>query len=283
MSTFTLSIFNLFGGFVMAKNVIPDWLIWVYWFVPDSYTLRGLCVNQYRAAKFDVCVYDDVDYCAEYDMKMGEYLLKQYAVPSGHYWVWIDVIYLCCIYVFFMGLGAFVLEYKRYDGPGNVSLKPKHDINADKPEVGKITGKILLNGYEANDLAIRRATGYCEQMDVHSDASTIRESLTFSAFLRQDSDIPESKKYDTVNECLDLLDMHEIADKIVRGCSQEQMKRLVELAAQPSILFLDEPTSGLDAHSAKLIMDGPSSDVFFLFDHLLLLKRGGESVFVGEL
>ncbi|KAG7378889.1 hypothetical protein PHYPSEUDO_009321 [Phytophthora pseudosyringae] len=27
----------------------------------------------------------------------------------------------------------------------------------------------------------------------------------------------------------------------------------------------------------------PSSDVFFLFDHLLLLKRGGESVFVGEL
>ncbi|KAG3082149.1 hypothetical protein PI125_g20005 [Phytophthora idaei] len=97
--------------------------------------------------------------------------------------------------------------------------------------------------------------------------------------------------------------MHEIADKIVRECSQEQMKRLaigVELAAQPSILFLDEPTSGLDAHSAKLIMDGvrkvadsgrtimctihqPSSDVFFLFDHLLLLKRGGESVFVGEL
>ncbi|GMF60948.1 unnamed protein product [Phytophthora fragariaefolia] len=81
------------------------------------------------------------------------------------------------------------------------------------------------------------------------------------------------------------------------------MKRLtigVELAAQPSVLFLDEPTSGLDAHSAKVIMDGvrkvadsgrtvvctihqPSSDVFFLFDSLLLLKRGGEMVFFGEL
>ncbi|GMF46956.1 unnamed protein product [Phytophthora fragariaefolia] len=403
MSTFTLSIFNLFGGFVMAKNVIPDWLIWVYWFVPDSWTLRALCVNQYRAVKFDVCVYDGVDYCSQYDMKIGEYLLKQYSVPSGHNWVWIDIIYLCCIYVFFMGFGAFVLEYKRYDGPSNISLKPKHEIDDEEEERlscyalattpkhsgtfsgagsptreivlnvpvrekmfvpvtiafqdlrysvpkpgspkeslellkgisgfaepgtltalmgssgagkttlmdviagrktgGKITGKILFNGYEANDLAIRRATGYCEQMDVHSDASTIRESLTFSAFLRQDSSIPDSKKYDTVNECLDLLDMHDIADKIVRGCSQEQMKRLtigVELAAQPSILFLDEPTSGLDAHSAKLIMDGvrkvadsgrtivctihqPSSDVFFLFDHLLLLKRGGESVFVGEL
>ncbi|ETI35787.1 hypothetical protein F441_17806, partial [Phytophthora nicotianae CJ01A1] len=134
MSTFTLSIFNLFGGFVMAKNVIPDWLIWVYWFVPDSWTLRGLCVNQYRAAKFDVCVYDGVDYCSEYNMKMGEYLLKQYAVPSGHSWVCIDIIYLCCIYAFFMGLGAFVLEYKRYDGPTTISLKPKHEANDNETD-----------------------------------------------------------------------------------------------------------------------------------------------------
>jgi len=74
----------------------------------------------------------------------------------------------------------------------------------------------------------------------------------------------------------------------------------VELAAQPSVIFLDEPTSGLDARSAKLIMDGvrkvadsgrtivctihqPSADVFFLFDSLLLLKRGGETVFFGDL
>ncbi|KAG7378284.1 hypothetical protein PHYBOEH_000452 [Phytophthora boehmeriae] len=81
------------------------------------------------------------------------------------------------------------------------------------------------------------------------------------------------------------------------------MKRLtigVELAAQPSVIFLDEPTSGLDARSAKIIMDGvrkvadsgrtiictihqPSSEVFYLFDSLLLLKRGGETVFYGDL
>jgi ABC-type multidrug transport system ATPase subunit/ABC-type multidrug transport system permease subunit len=185
-------------------------------------------------------------------------------------------------------------------GAGKTTLM---DVIAGRKTGGKIEGSIYLNGFEASDLAIRRATGYCEQMDIHSEGSTIREALTFSAFLRQESNVPTAKKYDSVNECLDLLDMHDIADQIVRGSSQEQMKRLtigVELVAQPSILFLDEPTSGLDAHSAKLIMDGvrkvadsgrtivctihqPSSDVFFLFDHLLLLKRGGESVFVGEL
>ncbi|GMF50034.1 unnamed protein product [Phytophthora fragariaefolia] len=185
-------------------------------------------------------------------------------------------------------------------GAGKTTLM---DVIAGRKTGGTIKGKILFNGYEATDLAIRRCTGYCEQMDTHSDATTIREALTFSAFLRQDSSIPDSKKYATVNECLDLLGMNDIADQIVRGSSVEQMKRLmigVELAAQPSVLFLDEPTSGLDARSAKVIMDGvrkvadtgrtvvctihqPSSDVFYLFDHLLLLKRGGETVFVGEL
>ncbi|KAL3670757.1 hypothetical protein V7S43_003945 [Phytophthora oleae] len=185
-------------------------------------------------------------------------------------------------------------------GAGKTTLM---DVIAGRKTSGKITGKILLNGYEANDLAIRRCTGYCEQMDVHSEAATIREALMFSSFLRQDASIPDAKKIDSVNECIELLGLEDIADQIIRGSSVEQMKRLtigVELAAQPSVIFLDEPTSGLDARSAKLIMDGvrkvadsgrtiictihqPSSEVFYLFDSLLLLKRGGETVFYGNL
>ncbi|OWY94423.1 ABC transporter, partial [Phytophthora megakarya] len=83
----------------------------------------------------------------------------------------------------------------------------------------------------------------------------------------------------------------------------ERMKRLtigVELVANPRVLFLDEPTSGLDARSAKIIMDGvrkvadtgrtivctihqPSTEVFMLFDKLLLLKHGGQTVYFGDL
>ncbi|TMW58488.1 hypothetical protein Poli38472_010047 [Pythium oligandrum] len=185
-------------------------------------------------------------------------------------------------------------------GAGKTTLM---DVIAGRKTGGKIRGKIFLNGYEASDLAIRRCTGYCEQMDIHSEAATFREALTFSAFLRQAATVPDSHKYDTVEECLDLLDMHDIADHIIRGSSMEQHKRLtigVELAAEPSVLFLDEPTSGLDARSAKVIMDGvrkiadtgrtilctihqPSSEVFHLFDRLLLLKRGGETVYFGPL
>ncbi|EGZ24657.1 pleiotropic drug resistance protein ABC superfamily [Phytophthora sojae] len=185
-------------------------------------------------------------------------------------------------------------------GAGKTTLM---DVIAGRKTGGTIQGKIMLNGYEASDLAIRRCTGYCEQMDIHSDASTIREALVFSAFLRQDSSVPDSQKYDSVEECLELLDLQSVADEIVRGSPTERMKRLtigVELAADPRVLFLDEPTSGLDARSAKLIMDGvrkvadtgrtivctihqPSTGVFMLFDKLLLLKRGGQTVYFGDL
>jgi ABC-type multidrug transport system ATPase subunit len=67
-----------------------------------------------------------------------------------------------------------------------------------------------------------------------------------------------------------------------------------------SIIFADEPTSGLDASAAAVVMRGlkriaqsgravcctihqPSIAIFNDFDELLLLKRGGETVFFGEL
>lgn len=185
-------------------------------------------------------------------------------------------------------------------GAGKTTLM---DVIAARKTGGHTRGKIFINGHEATDLVIRRCAGYCEQMNIHSESSTFREALAFSAFLRQGADVPDSQKLDSVNECLELLELESIADQIIRGSSMEQMKRLtigVELAAQPSVLFLDEPTSGLDARSAKLVMDGvrkvantgrtiictihqPSSEVFRLFDSLLLLKRGGETVFFGEL
>ncbi|RLN61611.1 hypothetical protein BBJ29_007857 [Phytophthora kernoviae] len=184
-------------------------------------------------------------------------------------------------------------------GAGKTTLM---DVIAGRKTGGKVRGEILLNGFPATDLAIRRCTGYCEQMDIHNDSATIREALTFSAFLRQGSDISAAMKYDSVNECLELLELDSIADRCVRGCSVEQLKRLtigVELAAQPSVLFLDEPTSGLDARAAKVIMDGvrkvantgrtilctihqPSTEVFAHFDSLLLLKKGGATVFFGD-
>ena len=84
----------------------------------------------------------------------------------------------------------------------------------------------------------------------------------------------------------------------------EQRKRLtigVELAAKPDLLlFLDEPTSGLDSQTAwsiatllkKLSDNGqailctihqPSGILFEQFDRLLLLAKGGQTIYFGDI
>ncbi|KAL7994956.1 putative pleiotropic drug resistance protein PDR/CDR [Plasmopara halstedii] len=172
-----------------------------------------------------------------------------------------------------------------------------------KKGVPSFQGRVLLNGVDATEVAVRRCTGYCEQIDVHSDGSTFREALQFSAYLRQSDKVAPGRIEEIVTECLELLGLSNVADQLIRGSTCEQLKRLtlgVELVAQSSVLFLDEPTSGLDASAAKSLMDGvrrvadsgrtvictihqPSTEVFLLFDRLLLLQRGGETVYFGEL
>jgi ABC-type multidrug transport system ATPase subunit len=146
-------------------------------------------------------------------------------------------------------------------------------------------------------------------MDIHQPASTVREALRFSAYLRQPSDVPKAEKDAYVDQIIELLEMKDIADAQIGevesgfGISVEERKRLtigVELVGKPKLLFLDEPTSGLDAQSSfniirfirKLADSGwpvlctihqPSATLFEHFDHLLLLVRGGRTAYYGEI
>jgi ABC-type multidrug transport system ATPase subunit len=145
-------------------------------------------------------------------------------------------------------------------------------------------------------------------IDLHLATSTVRESLRFSAILRQPNSISKQEKYDFVEEVIDMLSMRDFADAVVgipgEGLNVEQRKLLtigVELAARPKLLlFLDEPTSGLDSQSSwaicaflrKLANAGqailctvhqPSAILFQQFDRLLFLAAGGKTVYFGNI
>jgi ABC-type multidrug transport system ATPase subunit len=118
--------------------------------------------------------------------------------------------------------------------------------------MGVITGDMFVDGCQRDD-SFQRKTGYVQQQDLHLETSTVRESLTFSALLRQSRNISKADKLAYVEEVIKLLDMQDFAEAVVgvpgEGLNVEQRKRLtigVELAAKPDLLlFLDEPTSGL--------------------------------------
>jgi len=172
------------------------------------------------------------------------------------------------------------------------------DVLAQRKNIGVVAGDLLVDGRPlGSDFA--RGTAYAEQMDVHEGTATVREAMRFSAYLRQPYHVPKEEKDAYIEEVIELLELQPLADAIVISLNVEARKRLtigVELASKPELLlFLDEPTSGLDGQSAwnivrflrKLADQGqailctihqPSSLLFFSFDRLLLLERGGETV-----
>ena len=120
---------------------------------------------------------------------------------------------------------------------------------SQRQKMGVVGGDMLVDGRPLGT-EFQRGTGFCEQMDLHDGTATIREALEFSAVLRQDRSIPRAEKIAYVDKIIDLLELSDMQDALVRSLGVEQRKRVtigVELAAKPSLLlFLDEPTSGLE-------------------------------------
>lgn len=189
-------------------------------------------------------------------------------------------------------------------GAGKTTLL---DVLASRKNVGVIGGNVLMNGRKIGR-DFQRGTAYAEQLDEHEYTATVREALRFSAYLRQPAHVSKEEKDAYCEEVIQLLEMEDIADAMIGfpgfGLSPEARKRLtigVELASKPQLLlFLDEPTSGLDGQSAynlvrflrKLAAAGqailctihqPNALLFEMFDRLLLLKRGGRTVYFGPI
>ncbi|KAK7186363.1 ABC multidrug transporter [Paraphaeosphaeria sporulosa] len=189
-------------------------------------------------------------------------------------------------------------------GAGKTTLL---DVLASRTTMGVISGSMFVDGRE-RDGSFQRQTGYVMQQDIHLHSSTVREALEFSALLRQPADYSRGEKLAYVDEVIRLLDMEDYAEAVVGvpgdGLNVEQRKRLtigVEIAARPRLLlFLDEPTSGLDSQTSwsicdlmeKLTKNGqailctihqPSAMLFQRFDRLLLLAKGGRTVYFGDI
>ncbi|KAJ7928748.1 hypothetical protein B0H13DRAFT_2181709 [Mycena leptocephala] len=185
-------------------------------------------------------------------------------------------------------------------GAGKTTLL---NVLAERTTTGVVQGDIFVNGHPP-PRDFRSQTGYVQQMDTHVPTDTVREALLFSATLRQPASVPLVEKIAYVEKCLKMCGLEAVADASVGSLGIEHRKRTtigVELAAKPRLLlFLDEPTSGLDSQSAWAIMlflrqlaangqailctiHQPSAELFQMFDRLLLLRKGGQVVYFGDI
>ncbi|KAK6119745.1 hypothetical protein DH2020_046515 [Rehmannia glutinosa] len=175
---------------------------------------------------------------------------------------------------------------------------------------GRLSGNVIMSGDVLLNGKKRKlhygVVAYVTQEDVFLGTLTVRETITYSALLRLPSNTTKDEIYETIENTITEMGLQECADHVtgnwhLRGISGGEKKRLsiaLEIITQPNLLFLDEPTSGLDSASAFFVVQAlknvarsgrtiissihqPSSEVFALFDDLLLLSSG-ETIYFGE-
>ena len=119
------------------------------------------------------------------------------------------------------------------------------------------SGKAIVNGYDVVKEAakVRQSIGIVFQDPSLDDQLTAMENLDIHGRLYH---MPGDERRNRIKEVLEMVDLADRADSIVRTFSGG-MRRRLEIARglmhSPEVLFLDEPTLGLDPQTRRHIWD----------------------------
>lgn len=181
-------------------------------------------------------------------------------------------------------------------------------LNILNGSVSPSFGQVMLNGKSIHDSpeASAGCIGHIAQEDVLISELSVRDNLRYSAALSlghlDDSAI--DKQVDDILKRIGLWEIRSLRvgslmEKTISGGQRKRVNIALELIREPLVLFVDEPTSGLSSRDSEQIMDllkelslrgklifvvihQPSSDIFKLFDRLLLLDFGGFPIYQGN-
>jgi ABC-type multidrug transport system ATPase subunit len=169
-------------------------------------------------------------------------------------------------------------------------------------------GEVLINGISIHreKEKIKGLIGFVSQDDLLIEELTVFENLYFNAKLCFDN-LTEDEIVAKVDSVLKNLGLHEIRNiqvgnplnKKISGGQRKRLNISLELIREPAIMFLDEPTSGLSSRDSENILDllkelarkgkllfivihQPSSEIFKMFDKLIILDTGGYLIYNGN-
>lgn len=170
------------------------------------------------------------------------------------------------------------------------------------------TGQITINGVDIHNEPenIEGVIGYVSQDDLLIEELTVFQNLYYNAKLcfAQMSETEITKRVIDVLSSIGLYEAKDLKvgspmDKTISGGQRKRLNIALELIREPAVLFVDEPTSGLSSRDSENIMDllkelalkgklifvvihQPSSDIFKMFDNLLILDTGGYPIYNGN-
>ena len=169
-------------------------------------------------------------------------------------------------------------------------------------------GAVLINGVNIHTEKhkIEGVIGMVSQDDLLIEELTVYQNLFYNAKLCF-GNLEDAKISEMVMKTLTDLGLEQTRDlkvgspleKTISGGQRKRLNIGLELIREPAVMFVDEPTSGLSSRDSENIMDllkelslkgklvfvvihQPSSDIFKMFDKLMILDVGGYPVYYGN-
>ena len=170
------------------------------------------------------------------------------------------------------------------------------------------SGIVRINGLDVaqENSELEGVFGYVPQDDLLIEDLTVFENLFFAA-----SQCFKDKTRDEIGTLVDqtlsnlgLLEKRGLKvgspfNKVISGGQRKRLNIALELIREPQVLFLDEPTSGLSSRDSENLLDllrdltlkgklifivihQPSSEIFKMFDKVIILDQGGYMAYFGN-
>ena len=169
-------------------------------------------------------------------------------------------------------------------------------------------GEVLINGFNLHEQKeeLEGIIGFVSQDDLLIDELSVYQNLFYNSKLCFDSYTDQQINHLVVELLIDLglyetrnLKVGNPLEKTISGGQRKRLNIALELIRKPGVLFVDEPTSGLSSRDSENIMDllkelalkgklvfvvihQPSSEIFKMFDKLLILDHGGFPIYYGN-
>ncbi|MBN2669639.1 MAG: ATP-binding cassette domain-containing protein [Bacteroidales bacterium] len=169
-------------------------------------------------------------------------------------------------------------------------------------------GQVLINGYDLfkDKEELEGVIGYIPQDDLLIEELTVYQNLFYNAKLCF-KDLDNQTIDGLVEKTLRSLGLFERRhlkvgsplNQLISGGQRKRLNIALELIREPSVLFVDEPTSGLSSRDSENVMDllrelslkgklifvvihQPSSDIYKMFDRMIILDTGGYLIYSGN-
>ncbi len=169
-------------------------------------------------------------------------------------------------------------------------------------------GSVKINGINIHTekTKIEGVIGHVSQDDLLIEELSVFQNLFYNAklcFGNKNDEVISQMVVDVLTN-IGLIETRDLKvgsplEKTISGGQRKRLNIALELIREPSVLFVDEPTSGLSSRDSENIMDllkelalkgklvfvvihQPSSDIFKMFDKLMILDVGGYPIYYGN-